>query len=77
MVNCHNSVFGDRGAGKVRVTAFSKHDVVASAEGKFDAISQQRSALDLPLEGKDVTAVRVEILSVLGLGGGLAEVELH
>ena len=76
LVNCHNGVYGDRGSGKVRVTAFENDKVVATAEGAFPNISTERSALDLPLDGKNVTRVRAEVLSVLGLGGGFAEVEL-
>ncbi|MEI9953913.1 MAG: discoidin domain-containing protein [Pseudomonadota bacterium] len=77
LVNCHNGGFGDRASAKVLVTAFSNDRVVATVEGKFDKISSERSALDLPLEAKDITRVRAEVLSFHGRGGGFAEVEVH
>lgn len=63
-------------SGKVRVTAFENDRVLATAEGAFANVSTERSALDLPLDGKNVTRVRAEVLSVLGQGGGFAEVEV-
>jgi len=77
LVNCHNGAYVDRSSGKVRVTAFSGDKVVATADGEFAKVSGERAALDLPLEGKDITRVRAEVLSVLGRGGGFAEVEVH
>jgi len=77
LVNCHNGTFVDRSSGKVRVTAFANDKSVASVEGEFSEISSERAALDLPLVAKDVTRVRVEVLSTLGRGGGFAEVEVH
>ena len=77
LVNCHNGGFVDRSSGKVRVTAFSGDKIVATADGEFDKVSGERAALDLPLVGRDITRVRAEALSVLGRGGGFAEVEVH
>jgi hypothetical protein len=77
LVNCHNGVYGDRSSAKVRVTAFENDRVVATADGEFVKISTERSALNLPLEGKNITRVRAEVLSLLGRGGGFAEVEVH
>jgi hypothetical protein len=77
LLNSHNRYFMDRAAERVRVTAFSGEWPVATAEGRFDRINIERSALDLPLEAEKVTHLRVEILSYFRTGGGLAEVEVH
>lgn len=75
--NAHSTLYLDRGARAVRVTAFAGLDSVASAEGAFERISEERSVLDLPLEANGVTRVRVEILSYFEKGGGLADVEIE
>jgi len=75
--NAHSTLYLDRGARAVRVTAFAGLNSVASAEGAFERISEQRSVLDLPLKAERVTRVRVEILSYFEKGGGLADVELE
>jgi hypothetical protein len=77
LLNSHNRHYLDRGAQRVRVTAFSNAGAVASAEGSFRPVTPDRSALDLPLAAQGVTHVRVEILSFFGRGGGLAEVEIR
>ncbi|HEY0465017.1 MAG TPA: hypothetical protein VGC79_12445 [Polyangiaceae bacterium] len=77
LVNCHNGAFVDRSSAKVRVTAFSNDKIVATTDGAFDKISGEHAALDLRLEGQNVTRVRAEVLSIFGRGGGFAEVEVH
>ena len=77
LLNSHNRYFMDRATERVRVTAFSGEWPVATAEGRFDKINIERSALDLPLEAEKVTHLRVEVLSYFRIGGGLAEVEVH
>jgi hypothetical protein len=59
------------------VTAFSAAGPVGTAEGRFVGISEKRSVLDLPVEARDVTHLRVEVLSHFGGGGALAEVEVR
>lgn len=75
--NAHNRYYMDRASERVRVTAFSDQGPVATAEGRFAAMSIERSALDLPLAADHVTHLRVEVLSYFRNGGGLAEVEVH
>ena len=77
LLNSHNRYYMDRASERVRVTAFSGEWPVATAEGRFDRINIERSALDLPLEAEKVTRLRVEILSYFKAGGGLAEIEVH
>ena len=77
LLNSHNRYFMDRASERVRVIAFSGQWPVATAEGRFDRINIERSALDLPLEAEKVTRLRVEILSFFRTGGGLAEIEVH
>lgn len=77
LVNCHNGAFSDRSSKKVRVTAFSEHKEVASVEGEFEKLSSERATLELPLEGNEITRVRVDVLSHFGRGGGFADVEVH
>ena len=77
LLNAHNVFYADRGARAVRVTAFAAQDKVASVEGSFARLTEERSVLDLPLEARGVTRVRVEVLSYFQAGGGLAEVEVH
>lgn len=75
--NCHNTSYLDRGSEKVRVTAFSGDEVVATAEGAFTQITAERADLNLRLPAKNVTRVRAEVLSHFGRGGGFAEVEVN
>jgi hypothetical protein len=77
LLNAHNRFYLDRGAERIRVTAFSKAGVVASAEGRFGRLTGDPSALELPLDAQDVSEIRVDVLSYYGNGGGLAEVEVH
>ena len=77
LLNSHNRYFMDRASERVRVIAFSNQWPVATAEGRFDRINIERSALDLPLDAEKVTRLRVEILSYFRTGGGLAEIEVH
>ena len=77
LVNSHNLFYADRAARAVRVTAFAGPNEAASVEGSFARLTQERSVLDLPLEAKGVTRVRVELLSYFKTGGGLAEVEVR
>jgi hypothetical protein len=77
LLNSHNRYFMDRASERVRVIAFSDQWPVATAEGRFDRINIERSALDLPLDAEKVTRLRVEILSYFRTGGGLAEIEVH
>ena len=74
LVNSHNRFYLDRASRAVRVTAFNDSGRGASIESAFTKITQERSALDLPLEATGVTRVRVEILSCFGESGGLAEI---
>lgn len=77
LLNAHNTFHADRAARAVRVTAFSKQGPVASKEGAFEAFSEARSELVLPLEARGVTRIRVEVLTYFKSGGGLAEVEVE
>ena len=77
IINGHNRHYLDRAAQQVRVTAFSAAGPVGTAEGRFVGISEKRTALDLPIDAKDVTHLRVEVLSHFGAGGALAEVEVR
>ncbi|HEY0462565.1 MAG TPA: discoidin domain-containing protein [Polyangiaceae bacterium] len=77
LVNCHNGGYLDRGSAKVRVTAFHNDQIVASVDGAFTKISGERAALTLPLDRRNITSVRAEVLSHFGLGGGFAEVEVR
>ena len=77
LLNSHNRNYMDRASERVRVTAFSDQGPVASAEGRFDRISPEPEALDLPLVAEHVTHLRIDILSYFRTGGGLAEVEVH
>ena len=77
LVNSHNLFYADRAAQAVRVTAFAGPSKAASVAGSFARLTQDRSVLDLPLEAKGVTRVRVELLSYFKTGGGLAEVEVR
>jgi hypothetical protein len=77
LLNAHNVFYVDRGAKAVRVTAFTAQGKAVSVEGSFARLTEERSVLDLPLEAKGVTRVRVEILTYFRVGGGLAEIEVH
>lgn len=77
LLNGHNKFYMDRGAERIRVTAFSKNGPIVSVEGRFGPITADRSALDLPLDAERVSEIRVDVLSYFGLGGALAEVEVH
>jgi hypothetical protein len=77
LVNSHNRNHLDRAAERVRVTAYSDQGQVGAAEGTFPAPKAERSALELPLDARNVTSLRIEVLSYFGLGGGLAEVEVR
>jgi hypothetical protein len=73
----HNRFYLDRGAERIRVTAFSKGTAVGSAEGRFGPLTADRNALDLALDAQDVSDIRVDVLSFYGNGAALAEVEVH
>jgi hypothetical protein len=77
LINAHNRISADRAARAVRVTAFTKQGSSVSVEGAFKHFSEDRSVLDLDLAARDVTRIRVEVLSHFRTGGGLAEVELQ
>jgi hypothetical protein len=77
LVNSHNLFYADRAAQAVRVTAFAGPSKAASVDGSFTRLTQDRSVLELPLEAKGVTRVRVELLSYFKAGGGLAEVDVR
>ena len=76
LINAHNKQHLDRATRAVRVTAFTKNGPAASVDGEFAAFSEVRSLLDLPLEARNVTRIRVEILSHFRQGAGLAEIEV-
>jgi hypothetical protein len=75
LLNAHNIYYMDRGAERVRVTAYGPHGQLASVQGRFTKISGKRNPIDLSLKADGVTRLRVEILSYFSSGGGLAEVE--
>jgi hypothetical protein len=75
IVNGHNSPYLDRASERVRVTAFADEGAVATVEGRFPRLMPERSVLELPLDARHVTHLRVDVLSYFGSGGGLAEVE--
>jgi len=75
VANSHNVYYVDRGARQVRVTAFGERGKLASVEGEFPKLTQDRSVLDLRLEAAGATGIRIEVLSYFGRGGGLAEIE--
>lgn len=75
LLNCHNIYYMDRGAERVRVTAFGPQGEIASVQGHFTKISGKRNPIDLKLKADGVTRLRVEVLSHFASGGGLAEVE--
>jgi len=77
LFNAHNVFYLDRATGNVRVTAFSEKNVVATASGGFKRLDPEQSILDLQLEAKEVTRVRVEVLSFFKRGAGLAEIEVY
>jgi len=77
VLNGHNKFYLDRGAERIRVTAFSKTGPIASAEGRFAKLTGDRSPLDLPLDGRDVSEIRLEVLSFFGSGSAIAEVEVR
>jgi hypothetical protein len=77
LYNAHNSHFLDRGAERVRVTAFLQTREVARADGRFPEISPGPASLDLTLDAPRVTHLRVEVLSHFKMGGGLAEIEVR
>jgi hypothetical protein len=77
LLNSHNRHYMDRASERVRVTAFSDEGPVGSVEGRFDSISPEPSALDLPLVAEHVTYLRIDVLSYFRNGGGLAEVEVR
>lgn len=75
--NAENSYFHDRATKSFRLQAFSRGRVVATASGQLPTIAASRGWEDVPLVARDVTALRIEVLSFYGLGGGLAEVEVQ
>jgi hypothetical protein len=77
LLNAHNQYNMDRASQNVRVTAYSEQGALASAEGAFAKLTDERSALDLKLNASGVTRLRVEVLSFFSRGGGLAEVEVR
>lgn len=77
LVNAHNVFYADRAARAVRVTAFTAQNKAASVEGSFARLTQDRSVLDLSLEARGVTRLRVEVLTYFQVGGGLAEIEVR
>ncbi len=77
LLNAHNRYFMDRGSERVRVTAYSEGGSTATAEGRFDHLTSDRSPLDLAINAERVVRVRVEILSYFKEGGGLADVEVY
>ncbi len=77
ILNGHNKFYMDRAAERIRVTAYSKNGPVASAEGRFNGITEERSALDLNLDAEHVSDIRVDVLSYFGSGAAIAEVEVR
>ena len=77
LVNGHNRWYMDRAVKQVRVTAYSKKGLVATAEDSFPALTEQPSTLELKLEAEDVDHVRVDVLSYFGNGGALAELSVR
>lgn len=74
--NAHNKHWLDRAAEQVRVTALSNGQIVNTVEGRFDGVTAERKPLDLPLDARGVTHLRIDILSHFAAGGGLGEVEI-
>jgi len=75
LLNAHNIYYMDRGAERVRVTAYGPRGELASVQGRFTKISDKRNPIDLSLKADGVTRLRVEVVSYFANGGGLAEVE--
>ena len=75
--NSHNRPYLDRAAKTVKLEAFAKERLVASASREFPAIAEESEPLTVPLSAREVTHVRITVESFYGLGGGLAEVEVR
>ncbi len=75
VVNGHNRYFLDRAARRIRVTAYSEHQQLASAEAEFRALKDGRDELKVRLKAKGVTRIRLDVLSFFGSGGAIAEIE--
>jgi hypothetical protein len=73
----HNAVNGhyrDRAAKSVKIEAYARAALVATAEAQFPAIEHDKGPLIVDLVARDVTHVRITVESFHGNGGGLAEV---
>ena len=75
--NSHNRFYMDRGAERVRVSLFARDRRLQAAEGEFTALAVDGPEIVVPAAGLGVIAVRVEVLSYFGVGGGLAEVGIE
>lgn len=75
--NACNGSYRDRATKAFKVEAFSKTKVVATAEGEFPPIADDKGPLTIPLSAREVTHVRITVKSFYGAGAGLAEVEVH
>jgi hypothetical protein len=78
LLNAVNSHYRDRASKTVKVEAYRRTQLVATARAEFPAIDgKQREPVSVGLSAADVTHLRITIESFHGGGGGLAEVEVE
>lgn len=77
VLNGHNRAYLDRATRRFRLTAYDGHKVRATADGEFPSLTAARSALDVKLQAKHVTRLRLEVLSYFGSGSAVAEIQPH
>lgn len=79
-VRLQNSVNGhyrDRASKAVKLEAYARTQVVATAKAEFPPIEATKGPIKVDLVARGVTHVRIEIESYYGGGGGLAEVDIE
>jgi hypothetical protein len=74
LLNAMNGSYRDRAAKSLKLEAYSRAVLVASAKAEFPAIEHDKRSLAIDLVARDVTHVRITVTSFYGNGGGLAEV---
>ena len=76
ILNARNRHFLDRGAHKISVSVFS-NSKPTTREVELAPPSMNPQWKELRFDAPHVTRIRIDVLSVHGLGGGLAEIVVN
>ncbi len=76
LLNARNTPYNDRSTHEFKVEAFSKGQVVKTADGRFEAFSAEPTWRTVEIGAASVDRIRIEVKTWHLSGGGFGEIEV-